>query len=308
MAVNAATRSLELAVLGPGGVGGLLAGLLARGGDSVTVLASEATSEAVADHGLHIESERFGNFTTAVQAATELGHLVDACLVTVKATQLRESLRRLPAEALGRGLVIPFLNGIDHVELLREVYPPDSVVAATIRIETTKLGPGSIRHTSPFALVEIAHRPENREEVELIAAHMSATGLDVRIRDDEPAMLWDKFAMLAPLALLTTHERGNVGAVRTRRRADATALYGEYAEVARAEGVPVDPEIMVRLLDSMPESMETSMQRDQAAGRPLELDALGGGLLRRAARAGIATPLTSRLVAELEARTAIPHP
>jgi len=305
--VNASRRSLEIAVLGPGGVGGLLAGLLARGGDSVTVLASEATSEAIADQGLNIESDRFGKFTTTVKTATRLDHRVDACLVTVKATQLRESLRRLPAEALGRGLVIPFLNGIDHVELLREVYRPENVVAGTIRVETTKLGPGSIRHTSPFALVEIAPRPESREEVELVAAHMSATGLDVRIRDDELVMLWDKFALLAPLALLTTHERGNVGAVRTTRRADATALYGEYAEVARAEGVPVDPEAMMRLLDSMPESMETSMQRDQAAGRPLELDALGGGLLRRAARAGIAAPVTGRLVADLEARTAIPH-
>ena len=295
-------------MLGPGGVGGLLAGLLARGGDSVTVLASEATSEAIADQGLNIESERFGSFTTAVKTATRLDHRVEACLVTVKATQLRESLRRLPAEALGRGLVIPFLNGIDHVELLREVYPPENVVAATIRVETTKLGPGSIRQTSPFALVEIAPRLGNREEVELLAAHMSAAGLDVRIRDDELVMLWDKFALLAPLALLTTHERGNVGAVRTTRRADATALYSEYAEVARAEGVPVDPQAMMRLLDSMPESMETSMQRDQAAGRPLELDALGGGLLRRAARAGIATPATGRLVADLEARAAILHP
>jgi 2-dehydropantoate 2-reductase len=48
--------------------------------------------------------------------------------------------------------------------------------------------------------------------------------------------------------------------------------------------------------------METSMQRDQAAGRPLELDALGGALLRRAEKAGIDTPVTRRLVREIGAR------
>jgi len=50
------------------------------------------------------------------------------------------------------------------------------------------------------------------------------------------------------------------------------------------------------------------MQRDQAAGRPLELDALGGALLRRAARAGIAAPVTRRLVDELGARSGQPAP
>jgi 2-dehydropantoate 2-reductase len=56
-------------------------------------------------------------------------------------------------------------------------------------------------------------------------------------------------------------------------------------------------------MDSVPESMESSMQRDQAAGRPLELDALGGALLRRAAKAGIDVPVTRRLVDELQTRT-----
>jgi 2-dehydropantoate 2-reductase len=180
------------------------------------------------------------------------------------------------------------------------------VVAATIRIETAKAAPGLVRHTSPFAAVEIASSGDNRDRVESIAAHLSASGLDVRIRDDELAMLWDKFVLLAPMALLTTHERGNVGAIRTRRREDAIALIGEAVAVARADGVDIDGEAVLTLLDSVPESMESSMQRDQAAGRPLELDALGGALIRRAAKAGIAVPVTRRLVAELQARSSHP--
>jgi len=199
--------------------------------------------------------------------------------------------------------VIPFLNGLEHVDFLRSVYPPTSVVAATIRIEAVKVEPGLIRQTSPFASVEMAASAENRDRVESIAAHLSAAGLDVRVREDELAMLWDKFALLAPMALLTTHERANVGGVRTQRRADAVALMGEVAAVAAADGVHIDPAGMLRLMDSVPESMETSMQRDQAAGRPIELDALGGALLRRARKAGIPVPITERLVNELQARS-----
>ena len=296
--------ALNVAVLGPGGVGGLLAALLVRDGSSVVVLAGQETSRALEERGVRLESQRFGNFDVRVRTAARLSAPVDACFITVKATQLSGALDRVPADALGPGLIIPLLNGLEHVDFLRTVYPPSSVVAATIRIETVKAGPGLIRQTSPFALVEIAASNDNRNRVESIADHLSAAGFDVRVRDDELAMLWDKFALLGPIALLTTHERANVGAVRTRRRPDAIALIGEVAAVARADGVAIDEDAVLQMLDSVPESMESSMQRDQAAGRPLELDALGGALLRRAARAGITVPVTRRLVDGLQSRSA----
>lgn len=299
---------LNVAVLGPGGVGGFLAAVLAREGSSVVVLASNETSREIAQNGLRLESPRFGNFAVSVRASAGLTSPVDACLITVKATQLKEALDRVPATALGAALVIPFLNGLEHVDFLRGVYPPSNVVAATIRIETARVGPGLIRQTSPFALIDMAASTSNRDRVESIAAHLRATGLDVHVRDEELVMLWDKFALLAPMALLTTHERGNVGAIRAKRRQDAIALIGEVAAVAGADGVHIDPEAVLRLVDSVPESMETSMQRDQAAGRPLELDALGDALLRRAARAGIAVPVTRRLVDELHSRSRQPAP
>jgi 2-dehydropantoate 2-reductase len=293
---------LNVAVLGPGGVGGLLAALLARTGDSVLVLAGPDTAGVIARDGLRVESRKFGDFSASAQTSTRLDRPVDACFITVKATHLEEAVDRVPPSALGSGLVVPFLNGIDHVDVLRTIYPAASVVPATIRIETTRVGPGRIRQTSPFASIEIAATESNRDRVESIAEHLMAAGFDVRIRDDELAMLWDKFVLLAPIALVTTHERAPVGTIRTTRRADTLDLIGEYAAVAGAEGARIDREAAVRLVDSMPEAMESSMQRDQAAGRPLELDALGGALLRRAERAGIAAPVTRRLVAELESR------
>lgn len=290
MGVAMAPDRMSFAVLGPGGVGGLLAALLARGGDRVVVLHDSAPRE------IHVESKRFGDFTAKVSTAPRLAEPVDAVLVTVKATHLEDALVRMPAAALGDALVIPFLNGIEHIDLLRNAYPASSVVPATIRIETTKVAPGVIRHTSPFAIVDIGPRGEP------VAAHLRATGFDVRIKDDEKAMLWDKMAVLAPMALLTTHERANIGEVRARRREDLEALVREFASVAAAEGVQIDPIANLGFIERTPETMETSMQRDQAAGRPIEIDALGGALLRRAAKAGVQVPVTRRLVEELQAR------
>jgi 2-dehydropantoate 2-reductase len=297
------SEPFSVAVLGPGGVGGLLGALLARDGASVQVLASEATSRAIAERGLRIESAAFGDFQVPVRSGTRLDGPADAVLVTVKSTQLREALERVPPSALGDGLMVPFLNGIDHVDLLRSLYPASNVAPATMRVEAVRVEPGLIRHTSPFAFIDIAAMVENRDRVEQLAARIAATGLTVRVRDDETSMLWDKLAILAPMALLTTHERANVGAIRTRRRDDALAMIAEVAAVAAADGSAVDTAAVAQMFDAAPETMESSMQRDQAAGRPLELDAIGGAVVRRAERYGVDVPVTARLVRELSSRT-----
>jgi len=292
----------RVAVLGPGGVGGLLAALLARRGDQVTCLAPPATAAHLAAHGLELRSPALGDARVAVEAATRLDHPVDVCFVTVKATQLAEAVEAVPPETLGDGLVVPFLNGLDHVAWLRGRYPPDQVVAGTIRIESTRLGPGLIEHASPFAVVELAAGKAPRARVEELAARLAETGLDVTVRDDEAATLWSKLAVLTPIALTTTWTAAPMGEVRAAHWDEVVAVTREIVAAARADGVELDEAATIALLERVPDTMRSSMQKDAAAGRPIELDAIGGAVLRAAERAGIPAPVTARLVADLQSR------
>ncbi len=289
---------LSFAVLGPGGVGGLLAGLLSRAGDDVTCLAGASTVAALRSAGLQVQSGRFGTFRVPTIAAERLEQPVDVCLVTVKATQLDTALERVPAEVLGNALMVPLLNGVEHVALLRSRYPRARVAAAAIRIESTRTGPGQVQHDSPFATVELCAGPG----VQPLADRLSAAGLDVTVRENEREVLWGKLGFLAPLALLTTHAGAPVGVVRESRREELLAVVHEVAAVARAEGATGDPGPVTAALDALPPTMRSSMQRDAEAGRPLELDALGGAVLRAAGRHGLELPVTARLVSELQAR------
>jgi len=293
----------RVAVLGPGGVGGLLAALLARRGDRVTCLARPATAAHLAEHGLELRSPALGDARVAVEAAVRLEHPVDVCLVTVKATQLEAAVAAVPPEALGGGLVVPFLNGIDHVAWLRERYPPEQVVAGTIRIETTRVGPGLIEHASPFAIVELAAGPAPRDRVEELAARLAETGLDVTVRDDEAATLWSKRSVLAPIALVTTWAAAPFGEARAKHPDEPAAIAREIVAAARGDGVELDEAATLGFLDRVPDGMRSSMQKDAEAGRPIELDAIGGTILRAAERAGTEAPVTARVVAELRART-----
>jgi 2-dehydropantoate 2-reductase len=292
-----------VAVLGPGGIGGLLGALLAREGDDVVCLAPPATAAHITAHGLELHSPMLGDAKVAARGATRLEEPVDVCFVTVKATQLERAVEAAPAAALGDGLVVPFLNGVDHVAWLRERYPADQVVAGTIRVESTRVAPGVIEHASPFAVVELAAGRAGRVRVKDLAARLAATGLDVTVRDDEAFTLWSKLGILAPIALVTTWVGGPLGEARSGHRDEAVAVIREIVRVARAEGVELDEEVAVRILDAAPAGMRSSMQKDAEAGRPIELDAIGGAVLRAAARAGIDVPVTARLVAELRSRS-----
>jgi len=225
------------------------------------------------------------------------------CLVAVKSTSLDEALDSVPAEALGDGLVIPLLNGVEHMTALRARFPVAQVVAGAIRVESTRVGAGRISHTSPFSWIEVASDTAPRERVDALAAQLHQAGLDVTVRDDETALLWEKLTLLAPLALLTTHASAPLGFVRDQRRADLEAVTGEVCAVAAAAGARVDPATILGMLDGVPASMKSSMQRDAEANRSTELDAIGGAVLRAARRHGIDAPVTARLVNELRTRS-----
>ncbi|MEV4615293.1 2-dehydropantoate 2-reductase [Kitasatospora sp. NPDC049258] len=284
---------MTVAILGPGGVGGLVGALLARAGHRVVCLAGERTAAVLNQDGLRIESARYGDFTAAVQADTRLRQPVDALFVTVKQTALQLALDRVPAAVLGGATVVPLLNGLDHLALLRGRYPAAAVVAGAIRVETTRTAPGHIVHTSPFADLELA------APLDEFADRLRHAGLGVTLRTDEGAVLWGKLAFLAPFALLTTRHRAEVGTIRTDRRPELLAVLDEITAVARATGTPVTADSVLSFFDRAPSTMKSSMQRDAEAGRPLELDAIGGAVLRAAAAHGIDTPATARLVAEV---------
>ncbi|MFF7595996.1 ketopantoate reductase family protein [Streptomyces mirabilis] len=289
-----------VAVLGPGGVGGLLAALVARSGHRVICLAGDETARALRTDGIRVRSGRFGDFTAAVEADTELREPVDACLITVKHTALDAALERVRPEVLGDGLLVPFLNGVEHPATLRARYGAARVAPAVIRVESTRTAPGVIEHGSPFAEIDLTGESVPRGRLDALAGVLAAAGPAVRVLGDEAATLWAKMSFLAPFALLTTRYGVALGEVRTRHREELTGLVAETAAVSRACGAPADPAVALARYDAFPPDTKSSMQRDAEAGRPLELDAIGGALLRAADRHGVAVPVARGLVRELE--------
>ncbi|WP_037683499.1 ketopantoate reductase family protein [Streptomyces cellulosae] len=299
----ASAQELTVAILGPGGTGGLLAGLLSRAGHRVICLAGEETAATLRTAGIQIRSARYGDFTARVEADTVLRAPVDACVIAVKHTSLDAALDRVRPTALGDALLVPLLNGVEHPATLRARYRPDRVAPTVIRVESTRVAPGVIEHASPFAEVDLAGDGVPRERLDALAEALTAAGPATRVLADETASLWAKMSFLAPFALLTTRHGLPLGDIRTRHREELTALVEETSAVSSASGGPADPARAMARYDSFPPATKSSMQRDAEAGRPLELDAIGGALLRAAERHGVPAPVTARVVDELSSMT-----
>ncbi len=133
---------------------------------------------------------------------------------------------------------------------------------------------------------------------ESLRQELDDAGLTVSIGESEADVLWRKLALLAPIALTTTLHGSPLGGVigDPSRRGRLERCIREVVATANAEGVALDADQAVARIEGMPADLRSSMQKDREAGRPTEVDAIGGSVLRAAARHGLDAPTTQELV------------
>jgi 2-dehydropantoate 2-reductase len=298
----------RIAVLGPGGVGGFIAAALARAGEPAVVVAQEPTAELISRHGIAVRSVRLGDFTAHPDAVPALSEPADVLIVATKARGLEDALRRIQAEAR---LVVPLLNGLDHMQVLRERFGAEHVAAGTIRIESDRPEPGQIVQTSPFLRVDLAaDDPAAGAGLEPLAAVLERAGVPAEIGPSEAQILWSKLVRLNALACTTSAMDRPIGFIRSdpEWRAALTGCIEEAAAVANADGAQIDPAARLAELDDAHAELGSSMQRDIAAGREPELDAIPGAVLRAGRRHGIECPTIARLSVQIAQRAGIAPP
>jgi len=293
---------LRHAVLGVGGVGGLIAGSLARCGAPVTLVVRPEVVDQYPRH-LRLESP-FGSYETDFPVLAEVPS-VDVLWLTVKATQLDAALASITHPESVKAIV-PLLNGIDHVALLRSKYGNDRVIPATFAVETERVAPGHIIHRSPFARLNVSSAGHTLLEGAL--GKLQQLGFQCQFIDHEPTLMWSKLAFLAPFALTSTaaDKPTDEFLADPHWREMGLSCIRETCSVAAAEGAKLNPDTVVAgALQMGKVRMRSSMQKDVEQGKPPELDAIAGPILRGARRHGIPVPATEKLVEAVEQRAGL---
>ena len=288
---------MEHAVLGAGAIGGLVGTAVASLGEGVTIL---VRPERLPGYPANLSVERpSGAITVPATVAATLPNPVDVLWIATKTYQLKTALQAV--QSLPR-CIVPLLNGVDHVEVLRAHFGHDRVLPATVAVEAERIAPGRFVQRSPFVNLNLAASGE--QVLGGIVARLRDIEFTCRFIQNEQTLLWSKLCFLGPFALVTSASgmnKGEIYADAEWKRKLISAM-AEACAVAKASGAEVDAAQIQAIYDGLPSGIRSSMQKDLASRRRLELDAIGGPIMHGGERYGIDVSTTAALIAVIRAK------
>jgi 2-dehydropantoate 2-reductase len=306
---------MRFAILGSGAVGGYYGAKLARSGHDVTFIARGAHLDAIRSRGLEIRSPALGGFTVRAAAEQDTSRVgpVDVVLFAVKTYDNSTALPLLPPLLGERTAVLTVQNGVDSVGEVASVAGAGRTLGGTTYIATALEAPGLIVQTGTHRRIVFGEAfgapPRMSDRVRDLDRALAGADIESRPVEDGRVPIWEKFVFLAALAGFTGASRLPVGPVWADAFTRAQFLAGcrEIEALARAEGVPVSADVVDRIapyVETIPGSMRSSLLIDLQAGKGIEVEALQGAVVRRAAALNVPVPIMATLYSVLKLHAA----
>jgi 2-dehydropantoate 2-reductase len=201
-------------------------------------------------------------------------------------------------------LILPLQNGIDADDLLRQRFGPAHIVSTVVYVAAAITSPGVVRHTARGMLMLGSRFDVPPDRVEMVAEQLTVHGMRIRHVEDIARELWYKLmwnTSFNAVSALTLKDTRHLLATPETRAVIAASMR-EVVHVGRAQGVAValdDVEKQLAATEQLP-PLRTSMLEDRERGRPMEVEALVGAVVRTGQVAGVPTPVTAMLYALLK--------
>lgn len=302
---------MKFAILGSGAVGGYFGAKLSRSGQDVTFIARGAHLDAIRAKGLEIKSEKLGDFTARAAAESDTAKVgvVDVVIVSVKAYDNATALPMLKPMIGDNTVVLTLQNGVDSTDEVAAIAGETHVLGGTTYLATAIGGPGLIVQTGVHRSIIFGEvfgdRSRISPRVQALADVLAAADIQVTPVPDARVPIWDKFVYLVPFSGFTGSARLPIGYLWQNPQAQEMfyAASREVAAIARAEGVTISAnrfDTLKEYMDHIPFTTRSSLLIDLEFGKRIEVEALQGAAIRRAAKHGVPTPIVSTLYAALK--------
>ncbi len=299
---------MKFAIFGTGGVGGYFGGRLAQAGEDVTFIARGHHLSAIQQTGLSVDSIR-GDFVVHPAKATDstlsVG-AVDVVILAIKGWQLDEAILQMKPLIGDATVIIPLLNGIEHMEALVNAFGREHVLGGMCRISAFIADAGHIKHVGidPFIAFGELNREMSERVSKLYDVFKNISGVTVEASGNIELAMWEKYLLISAFSGVGAVTRSPVGMFRSipETRAMFRRALVEVVLVANSRGVGLTEKsvqaVMDRIDQTQPDTM-ASMQKDVLAGRPSELESQTGALVRMARAATVSVPTHEFIYATL---------
>jgi len=302
---------MRFAILGSGAVGGYFGAKLAKAGQEVTFVARGAHLEAIRQHGLQVQSALLGDFTVQAPAESDTTRIgaVDVVIVSVKSYDNATALPMLTPLIGADTVVLTLQNGVDSCDEVAAIVGEPHVLGGTTYVATALEGPGLIVQTGVHRSIIFGEAFGAREaitpRVQAIADVLATADIHVTAVADARVPIWDKFVYLAAFSGFTGASRLAIGHIWKYPHVQDKfyAACREIAAIAKAEGVEISAnrfELLREYMDKIPATTRSSLLIDLEQGKRIEVEALQGAAVRRAAKHGVPVPIISTLYAILK--------
>ena len=291
---------MRVAVVGAGGVGGYFGGRLAQAGIDTTFIVRGATLEALRSAPLRVESIS-GDFTVDVN--TNSAGTFDAILMCVKAWQVAEAAESIKPFLGENSVVVPMENGVDSPAVLAKIVGEHHVLGGLCAIVAFAVAPGHIRHAAFEPTVMFGELDNRRTpRVEALRDAFVQAGVKCEIPQDIHRSMWTKFLFITPLSAAGALTRVPIGEWRAlpEVREVVDAALHEIVAIATAKGIDLGPDAVEKTwerYDALAPASTSSLQRDVMEGKPSELDAQLGAVVRFGHDLGLPVPVSELLLA-----------
>ena len=306
---------MRIAIFGVGGAAGYFGARLAQAGEDVSFVARGDHLHAIRQHGLQVKSP-LGDVTVQPAVASDnpsdIGP-VDVVILGVKTWQVTESAKAIKPLMGSRTTILPIQNGVEASQQLADVLGKEHVLGGLAAIISYIVAPGQLHHEggpTSVSLAELDNHPSER--VERLRASLEQAGIGVIIPSDIHAAIWSKFLLVTSFGGLGAITRAPAAVIR---RLPGTRVMLELAmrevlALATARGISLDDTHVTNgmaFINALPENATMSLQRDIMQGRPSELEAWNGAVVRLAKAHPVEVPIHrviyhSLLPQELRAR------
>ena len=299
---------MKFAIFGTGGVGGYFGGRLAQAGEDVTFIARGNHLSVIQQTGLSVDSIR-GDFEVNPVKATDLTQsvgAVDVVILAIKGWQLDDAILQMKPLIGQFTVIIPLLNGIEHMEALVNAFGREHVLGGVCRISAFIAEAGRIKHVGidPFIAFGELNREMSERVSKLYDVFKNISGVTVEASGNIELAMWEKYLLISAFSGVGAVTRSPVGVFRSipETRAMFRRVLEEVVLVANSRGVGLTEKsvqaVMDRIDQTQPDTM-ASMQKDVLAGRPSEPESQTGALVRMARAATVSVPTHEFIYASL---------
>ncbi|WP_298365359.1 2-dehydropantoate 2-reductase [uncultured Lutibacter sp.] len=289
---------MNIVIYGTGGVGGYFGARLAQAGNNVTFIARGKHLEAIKQEGLQLKSINGDHLVNPANATNKISTIknIDLIIISVKTWQLSEVAKIIKPVLNEDTMVISLLNGCNNHEILASIIDKKHILGGLCKVVSFVENYGVINHVAYEPTIVFGELNNNKtERILQLEKVLKDAKITNKVADDIQKEIWIKYLYITTVSALGALTRASHGEmiaspyIKNMLLKTAEEIYA----VAKGKGVHLPKNIIEKqfeIIESLPYETTASLQRDIMDGKPSELEAQNGTIVRLGKELGIPTP------------------